>query len=106
MSSGLSVVGESEVTGGSLTAEQLAELEPYEDAIIGAELVDVAPDGLEESHDAGSVAITYEAWQYHKANLTERPEAFAENFRMRLLPAPCPSETKMSPLGATMTSFG
>jgi capsular exopolysaccharide synthesis family protein len=43
VSSGLSVVGESEVTGGSLTAEQLAELEPYEDAIIGGELVEPVP---------------------------------------------------------------
>jgi len=34
------VVGESEVTGGSLTPEQLAELEPYEDAIIGGETVE------------------------------------------------------------------
>jgi capsular exopolysaccharide synthesis family protein len=41
--SGLTVVGESEVTGGSLTAEQLAELEPYEDAIIGGETVEPVP---------------------------------------------------------------
>jgi len=40
VSSGLTVVGESEVTGGSLTPEQLAQLEPYEDAIIGAEQVE------------------------------------------------------------------
>lgn len=40
VSPGLTVVGESEVTGGSLTAEQLAELEPYEDAIIGGEVVE------------------------------------------------------------------
>src|SRR5258705_2888975 len=40
VSSGLTVVGESEVTGGSLTPEQLAELEPYEDAIIGGEVVE------------------------------------------------------------------
>ena len=40
VSSGLAVVGESEVTGGSLTAEQLAELEPYEDAIIAGEMVE------------------------------------------------------------------
>jgi succinoglycan biosynthesis transport protein ExoP len=40
VSSGLTVVGESEVTGGSLTAEQLAELEPYEDAIIAGEMVE------------------------------------------------------------------
>ena len=38
------MVGESEVTGGSLTAEQLAELEPYEDAIIGGEMVEPVPD--------------------------------------------------------------
>jgi capsular exopolysaccharide synthesis family protein len=42
-SSGLTVVGESEVTSGSLTAEQLAELEPYEDAIIAGELVEAVP---------------------------------------------------------------
>jgi polysaccharide biosynthesis transport protein len=40
VSSGLTVVGESEVTGGSLTPEQLAELEPYEDAIIAGEIVE------------------------------------------------------------------
>ncbi len=40
VSPGLSVVGESEVTGGALTPEQLAELEPYEDAIIASELVE------------------------------------------------------------------
>ncbi|MDQ1639497.1 MAG: polysaccharide biosynthesis transport protein [Pyrinomonadaceae bacterium] len=40
---GLTVVGESEVTGDSLTPEQLAELEPYEDAIIGGESVDPVP---------------------------------------------------------------
>jgi capsular exopolysaccharide synthesis family protein len=37
---GLTVVGESEVTGDALTAEQLAELEPYEDAIIGGESIE------------------------------------------------------------------
>jgi capsular exopolysaccharide synthesis family protein len=40
VSSGLTVVGESEVTGTSLTPEQLAKLEPYEDAIIGSEQVE------------------------------------------------------------------
>jgi capsular exopolysaccharide synthesis family protein len=40
VASGLTVVGESEVTGGSLTPEQLAELEPYEDAIIAGETVE------------------------------------------------------------------
>src|SRR6185503_8346806 len=40
---GLTVVGESEVTGDSLTPEQLAELEPYEDAIVGGELVEPVP---------------------------------------------------------------
>jgi capsular exopolysaccharide synthesis family protein len=43
VSSGLTVVGESEVTGGSLTPEQLAQLEPYEDAIIGGEIVEPVP---------------------------------------------------------------
>ena len=43
VSTGLTVVGEGEVTGGSLTAEQLAELEPYEDAIIAGELVEPVP---------------------------------------------------------------
>lgn len=40
VSSGLTVVGEDEVTSGSLTPEQLAELEPYEDAVIGGEVVE------------------------------------------------------------------
>jgi capsular exopolysaccharide synthesis family protein len=40
VSSGLTVVGVSEVTGGSLTPEQLAQLEPYEDAIISGEVVE------------------------------------------------------------------
>jgi len=40
---GLTVVGESEVTGDSLTPEQLAELEPYEDAIIGGESIEPVP---------------------------------------------------------------
>src|SRR6266850_3403395 len=43
VATGLTVVGESEVTGGSLTPEQLAELEPYEDAIIGGEIVESVP---------------------------------------------------------------
>jgi succinoglycan biosynthesis transport protein ExoP len=43
ISPGLTVVGESEVTGGSLTPEQLAELEPYEDAIIAGEMVEPIP---------------------------------------------------------------
>ena len=43
VSPGLTVVGESEVTGGSLTPEQLAQLEPYEDAIIGGEVVESVP---------------------------------------------------------------
>ena len=43
VSPGLTVVGESEVTGGSLTPEQLAELEPYEDAIIAGEMVEPVP---------------------------------------------------------------
>ena len=40
VSPGLTVVGESEVSSGSLTPEQLAKLEPYEDAIIAGEVVE------------------------------------------------------------------
>jgi polysaccharide biosynthesis transport protein len=40
VSPGLTVVGEDEVTNGSLTPEQLAELEPYEDAVIAGEVVE------------------------------------------------------------------
>ena len=40
VSSGLDVVSETEVSGGNLTAEQLTELEPYEDAIIGGEVIE------------------------------------------------------------------
>ena len=43
VSPGLTVVGESEVTGGALTAEQLAKLEPYEDAIIAGEMIESVP---------------------------------------------------------------
>jgi capsular exopolysaccharide synthesis family protein len=41
---GLSVVGESEVTDASLTPAELAELEPYEDAIISGESVEPVPN--------------------------------------------------------------
>lgn len=40
LSPGLSVVGASEVTGSALTPEQLAQLEPYEDAIIAGEVIE------------------------------------------------------------------
>src|SRR6476469_8565223 len=39
ISSGLEVVSENDVSMGNLTPEQLAELEPYEDAIIGGEVI-------------------------------------------------------------------
>lgn len=42
-SPGLTVVGENEVVGGALTPEQLAELEPYEDAITAGEVVEPVP---------------------------------------------------------------
>jgi polysaccharide biosynthesis transport protein len=41
---GLTVVGESEVTGAALTPAQLAELEPYEDSIIAGESVEPVPN--------------------------------------------------------------
>ncbi len=40
VSPGLTVVGASEVSSGSLTPEQLTELEPYEDAIIASETIE------------------------------------------------------------------
>ncbi len=44
VSPGLSVVSETEVTSGNLTPEQLTELEPYEDAIIGGEVIELVPN--------------------------------------------------------------
>jgi aspartyl-tRNA(Asn)/glutamyl-tRNA(Gln) amidotransferase subunit A len=55
---------------------------------LGAELVDVTPEGLEESHDAGSLVTVYEGYRYHRKNLAERPEAYAENFKARLAKGP------------------
>jgi succinoglycan biosynthesis transport protein ExoP len=40
VSPGLPVVSETEVTRGNLTPEELTELEPYEDAIIGGEVIE------------------------------------------------------------------
>jgi aspartyl-tRNA(Asn)/glutamyl-tRNA(Gln) amidotransferase subunit A len=50
---------------------------------LGTTLEDIAPEGLEESHDAGSLIIGYEAYLYHKDNLARQPEKYAENFRGR-----------------------
>ena len=44
VSPGLTVVGESEVTGGALTPEELTKLEPYEDAIIAGEVIEPVPN--------------------------------------------------------------
>ncbi len=43
ISPGLTIVGESEVSGTSLTPEQLTRLEPYEDAIIANEVIELIP---------------------------------------------------------------
>jgi capsular exopolysaccharide synthesis family protein len=43
ISPGLEVVGESEVSSGALTPEQLAQLEPYEDAVIAGEFIEEVP---------------------------------------------------------------
>ncbi len=43
VSPGLTVVGESEVTGGALTPEELTKLEPYEDAVIAGEIIEAVP---------------------------------------------------------------
>jgi succinoglycan biosynthesis transport protein ExoP len=44
VSPGLVVVGQSQVTGGALTAEELTKLEPYEDAIIASEIIEAIPN--------------------------------------------------------------
>lgn len=44
VSPGLTVVGESQVTGGALTPEELTKLEPYEDAIIAGEVIEAVPN--------------------------------------------------------------
>ncbi len=44
VSPGLEVVSETEVTSGNLTPEQLTELEPYEDAIMGGEVIEPVPN--------------------------------------------------------------
>jgi capsular exopolysaccharide synthesis family protein len=43
ISQGLSVVDESQVSSGVLTPEELTKLEPYEDAIIGGEVIEAVP---------------------------------------------------------------
>src|SRR5436190_1116173 len=40
VSTGLGIVSESQVVGGALAPEELSQLEPYEDAIIGGEVVE------------------------------------------------------------------
>jgi len=55
---------------------------------LGCTVVDIDPDGLSESHDAGSLVITYEAYRYHRQNLEEHPEEFSVNFRGRFAKAP------------------
>src|SRR6266404_4286568 len=44
VSPGLPVVSETEVTRGNLTPEELSELEPYEDAVIGGEVIEPVPN--------------------------------------------------------------
>jgi polysaccharide biosynthesis transport protein len=41
---GLNIVSETELNSGSLTPEELAALEPYEDAIIGGEVIESVPN--------------------------------------------------------------
>lgn len=55
---------------------------------LGCSIHDIDPDGLAESHDAGSLVIVYEAYAQHRRNLEERPQAFSVNFRGRFAKAP------------------
>ncbi len=54
---------------------------------LGARLEDVDPDGLADSHDAGTQIITYEAYQYHRGRLEREPEKLGRNFRDRFAAA-------------------
>jgi succinoglycan biosynthesis transport protein ExoP len=44
VSTGLTIVSESEVTGGALSPAELARLEPYEDAVVGGEVIEAVPN--------------------------------------------------------------
>jgi aspartyl-tRNA(Asn)/glutamyl-tRNA(Gln) amidotransferase subunit A len=63
----------------------LAAFEEVEHSLrdLGCSIHDVDPDGLAESHDAGSLVIVYEAYAYHRRNLQERGDAYSVNFRGR-----------------------
>jgi aspartyl-tRNA(Asn)/glutamyl-tRNA(Gln) amidotransferase subunit A len=54
---------------------------------LGVAFRDVDPDGLVESHDAGSLIITYEAYQLHRLGLMTKPDKYAANFRARFAKA-------------------
>lgn len=54
---------------------------------LGVELRDMDPDGAVEAHDAGSLIITYEAWQLHRLTMTAAPEKYAANMRARFAKA-------------------
>ncbi len=54
---------------------------------LGATLEEIEPDGLEDSHDAGSLVIVYEAYRYHRKSLDTEPEKFAANLRARFAKA-------------------
>ena len=72
------------------TPETLAAFADVERTLrdLGAELVDVDPDGLTQSHDAGTLIITYEAYRYHKESLARHPGKLGANFRARFAKAP------------------
>ena len=54
---------------------------------LGAEIVDIDPDGLAESHDAGSLIIRAEAYRYHRATLEREPNKLSVNLRARFAKA-------------------
>ena len=54
---------------------------------LGVELRAVDVPGLEDANDFGTVVLTWEALQYHKANLASQPSKFGRSFRERVLAA-------------------
>ena len=67
-------------------AEVLAAFERAKDVLrsLGAVLREIDVDGLSDVNNYGSVILTYEAYQYHKANLAAHPDKYGKPFRDRV----------------------
>jgi len=89
------------------TPDTLAAFGEAEAALrdLGCVMVDVDPVGLAQSHDAGSLVITYEAYRYHRKNLEERPGDYSANFRGRFAKAPAMTEADYEGAKARMATL-